>query len=199
MTVDNQERETMTTYLAFLRGINVGGNSLIRMAELTKALEAAGLQGVKTYIQSGNVIFVSAEKDKTKLAALIKSTIHNAFNMIVDIAVFTQEEWRTIIKVAPSWWGDNQDWKHNLLIMIEPYDMQETIAFIGELKPDIEALQAGNGVLYQSLSFERFSRTAGGKLASKPIYKQMTVRNYNTATKLLGVLDKLESAKDLQK
>lgn len=67
--------------------------------------------------------------------------------------------------------------------------MDETIRAIGELKPDIEAAEPGNCVIYQSMSFKFFGRTTTGKLSSSSIYKKMTVRNYNTATKLLTLLD----------
>jgi uncharacterized protein (DUF1697 family) len=72
--------------------------------------------------------------------------------------------------------------------MLKPYDMQQVVADIGDLKPDIEMLIAGEGVLYQSMSLALFGRTTTGKLATKPIYKRMTVRNYNTSMKLLTLL-----------
>lgn len=178
----------MTTYLAFLRGINVGGNSLIKMADLKDALSAAGLQEVRTYIQSGNVIFASEGTDKAQLGAHISETIQQRFALQVDVVVFTKAEWEHIIAAAPAWWGKDKTWKHNMLIMTKPHDMSKVIQAIGELKPDIEAVQPGMGVVYQSMSFQQFGKTTTGKLASNPIYKQMTIRNYNTATKLLSLL-----------
>lgn len=60
---------------------------------------------------------------------------------------------------------------------------------VGELKPDIETIEPGNGVLYQSMSLKMFGRTTTGKLVSNPIYKKITVRNYNTVTKLFSLLN----------
>ncbi|MDO8736242.1 MAG: hypothetical protein Q7K29_04070 [Thermoleophilia bacterium] len=80
-------------------------------------------------------------------------------------------EWKKIIKSAPDWWGVDPEWKHNLLIMIKPCDMKEVISAIGELKPDIEAIQAGDGVVYQSMSKKLFGRTTTGKITSNPVYK----------------------------
>jgi len=54
----------MITHIAFLRGINVGGHKKIPMAQLRASLSKAGLEHVQTYIQSGNVVFQSLEKDK---------------------------------------------------------------------------------------------------------------------------------------
>ncbi len=72
--------------------------------------------------------------------------------------------------------------------MIKPFNMDEVIAAIGQLKPGIEMIEPGDGVLYQSMSRALFGRTTTGKLASNPIYKRMTVRNYNTSMKLLGLM-----------
>lgn len=181
-------------YIAFLRGINVGGNSLIKMAELKEALTAAGLTNVKTYIQSGNVIFSSEINDSDKLASLIKSAISKKFKLQVDVAVFTRAEWQQIIETAPEWWGADPEWKHNLWIMIKPYDVKDITAATSALKPDIEAVEPGDGVLYQSLSIKYFGRTTtGSKIVSNPIYKRMTIRNFNTATKLRSLLADYQS------
>lgn len=180
----------MTTYVAFLRGINVGGNNLIKMAELQAALSDTNLHDVKTYIQSGNVVFSSASHNKVKLAENIKATILERFQVGCDVIVFSKEEWQDVIRSAPPWWGHDKTWKHNVLIMTGPHAMQEVVTAIGELKPDIEELKPGNGVLYQSMSFSSFGRTTAGKLAANPIYKKMTVRNFNTATKLLSFMEK---------
>ncbi len=179
-----------TTYIAFLRGINVGGNNIIKMANLRTALSKHDFHDVKTYIQSGNIVFSSPSHDKEKLARAIKAMISETFKVTCDVVVFSQDEWRDIIQSAPSWWGHDTTWKHNILIMTGRHDMKEIVTAIGELKPDIEELEPGNGVLYQSMSFSSFGRTTAGKLAANPIYKKMTIRNFNTATKLLSFMEK---------
>lgn len=179
-----------TTYIAFLRGINVGGNNIIKMANLRTALSERDFNDVKTYIQSGNIVFSSPSHDKQKLAQAIQSIIFEKFKVTCDVVIFSKDEWRTIIKSAPSWWGHDGTWKHNILIMTGPHVMKEVVAAIGELKPDIEELKPGIGVLYQSMSLTSFGRTTAGKLAANPIYKKMTIRNFNTATKLLSFMEK---------
>lgn len=163
------------------------------MSELKTALTKAGLEDVQTYIQSGNVIFKSKSEatDTDKFASFIKNTIYKNFGLSVDVAVFSAQEWRDIIDAAPAWWGEDQAWKHNILIMIKPYDMRDIVSAIGELQPDAEAIKAGKGIVYQSVAWAMVGKAAtGSKLASRPIYKQMTIRNYNTATKLLVLLEK---------
>ena len=60
-------------YIALLRGINVGGNNIIRMADLKQSFEELGFSEVTTYIQSGNVLFNSSEGDKQLLTGKIEA------------------------------------------------------------------------------------------------------------------------------
>lgn len=178
----------MITYLALLRGVNVGGNAKLPMSELRESLEKAGLENVKTYIQSGNAIFTSRKKDKLELARLVGQTIKRDFAIDCGVVVFSQAEWAEIIAGAPSWWGKTDGWKHNLWVLIPPFNMHEVITAIGTLKPGIESIEPGKGVIYQSMSFEKFGQTSTGKISSSPVYKKMTIRNYNTSSKLLDIL-----------
>ncbi len=172
-------------YLALLRGVNVGGKNILPMAKLREVLEDTELNNVKTYIQSGNVIFDSDTRDKRKLEELIAKVIRENFEINADVVVYKQSEWQAVIDNAPSWWGKDSAWKHNIIVMIHPYEINDVVRAYGGLKPEIEEMKQGDGVLYQSLSLAKFGRTTGGKLAGgNPYYKQMTIRNFNTATKL---------------
>jgi uncharacterized protein (DUF1697 family) len=182
------------TYLALLRGINVGGNTLIKMADLRTVLTEAGLQNVSTYIQSGNVIFTSKSKDAGKLAALISSVIKKAFNHNVDVAVLDIDEWRSIIQAAPKWWGVDQEWRHDLYVLISPYDLELVHGAISVAKVDRNIIHLGTGVFYQSISRKHFDHTWTTKLVANPIYKRITIRGYNTTTKLLKLMEATDSA-----
>ena len=178
-------------YVALLRGINVGGNNKISMAELKVNFEKQGLQQVRTYINSGNVIFKSEEKDTRKLEKLIEAAIEKQFSMKVPVVILSEAQLQRILKDAPPKWMKNDEWKYNYVILKPPYEMDEVVASIGELKPDIEAMTAGDGVLYQSMSIKLFGRTTTGKLAGKPVYKLMTIRNHNTLSKLEQLLKEM--------
>lgn len=172
-------------YVALLRGVNVGGKNKIKMADLKTALEYDGLSNVRSYIQSGNIFFTSDSTDTETLTMELESSILKHFKLVVPVVIFSKPQWQKIIVAAPGWWGKDEAWKHNLLILLEPYDMEDVVAKVGTLKQDIEAMEPGDGVLYQSMSCELFGRTTTGKLASSPIYKRMTIRNFNTVQKLL--------------
>lgn len=167
---------------------------MIKMADLRDVLSRSGLEDVATYIQSGNVIFSSMISDVDELANNIHQAIKQDMKLQVDVIVLSRSEWARIVRNAPDWWGHNPEWKHNLLVLLRPYDVEKTMLAIGDLKPDIEKVQRGDGVVYQSMSIKLFGRTTTGKLSASPIYTRMTIRNYNTTTKLLTMLDEISEA-----
>jgi uncharacterized protein (DUF1697 family) len=179
----------MAQYLTLLRGINVGGKSLIKMAELKQALQDDGFANVKTYIQSGNVFVTTPERSKIKVADSVSATIAEQFDLDVRVVAFTKADWTKVVNSAPKWWGGGDGWRHDLFVMIPPFKMKDVMTAIGEAKEDIEHLEAGVGVVYGSLDLAKYGRTTTSRLPGKPVYKQMTIRNYNTATKLLSHFD----------
>jgi uncharacterized protein (DUF1697 family) len=175
-------------YLALLRGVNVGGKGLIRMSELKDCLEKAGFADVRTYIQSGNVLFAAPKTETGRLARKMEAAIEKTFAMKIGVVVFAEKEWQEIVRRAPKSWGENKDWKHNLLALLPGANAADVMKAVGALKPEVEAITTGRGVLYQSLSIDSFGRTNSGKLVGHPIYRRITVRNINTARKLAELL-----------
>jgi len=178
-------------YIALLRGINVGGKSLIKMATLKDCIEQLGFTQVRTYINSGNVIFECPAKPAEELAAIIEQAIETTFGIAVRVVVIDEPTYRTMVEKVPAGWGEKLGWKYNTLFLIPPYNIAGIVADIGELKPDIEIMTVGDGVIYQAVEFSSFGRATTGKLASRQSYQKMTVRNWNTTKKLLALLDQV--------
>jgi uncharacterized protein (DUF1697 family) len=88
-------------YVAFLRGINVGGHTIIKMADLKQIFESLRLADVQTYIQSGNVIFQSDEKAADILAAQIERQLEKATGYRIQLFVRTMREVRNIAANSP--------------------------------------------------------------------------------------------------
>jgi uncharacterized protein (DUF1697 family) len=91
----------MTKYVAFLRGINVGGKKLIKMDALGRAFQSLGFENVKTFIQSGNVFFDDAETDLDILTKKIEARIHKSFGFEVTVILQTVASLQGIIKRNP--------------------------------------------------------------------------------------------------
>ena len=91
----------MTKYVAFLRGINVGGNKLIKMADLRQLFEDLGLKNVSTYIQSGNVIFEAKETKPETLVRKIEKKIRESLGHEVTVILRTGAELKACVKGDP--------------------------------------------------------------------------------------------------
>ena len=87
----------MDTYVILLRGVNVGGKNLLSMKELMAALEGAGFEGVRTYVQSGNIVLISARNPGNEVAARIQSN----FGFTPDVLVFTVKEFNLSVANNP--------------------------------------------------------------------------------------------------
>ena len=86
-------------YIAFLRGINVGGNKIIKMEALAAAFTAAGFRKVKTYIASGNVFFDSRSSDRQALTKKIEKMLTASFGHEIAVALFTLPELKELISI----------------------------------------------------------------------------------------------------
>lgn len=88
-------------YVAFLRAINVGGNAIIKMTDLKRMFESAGLENVQTYIQSGNVIFESEEENTDTLEKRIESQLEGIAGYKILLFVRTMRELQSIVNKSP--------------------------------------------------------------------------------------------------
>ena len=89
------------TFVAFLRGVNVGGKKPIKMKELAAVLAAAGFRNVRTFIASGNVIFEASAKDPARIATKMEKHLLKAFGSEITVIIRTVDELRAIIKRNP--------------------------------------------------------------------------------------------------
>lgn len=91
----------MAKYISLLRGINVGGHKRIKMVHLKACYESLGFINVRTYIQSGNVIFEIDESDPSKLVNLIENKIEETFGFSVPVLIRTESEFQRILENNP--------------------------------------------------------------------------------------------------
>jgi uncharacterized protein (DUF1697 family) len=91
----------METYISILRGINVGGHRKIKMADLRKMYEKMGFADVKSYIQSGNVIFKTERKNIPSLEKELEEAIEEKFGFDVPVIIREKNEWKQVLDENP--------------------------------------------------------------------------------------------------
>lgn len=179
-----------TQYLALLRGINVGGNNIIKMADLKACFENLGLTDVVTYIQSGNVIFKSAEKDKAKLTSKIEAGLSKRFNYEARLVVISHKQLKQTVDDAPRGFGKEPDkFRYDVIFLKEPMTPKEAMKSVS-VKEGVDNAYTGKDVLYFSRLTARASSSHLTKIIGTPAYQYMTIRNWNTTTKLLTLMEK---------
>ena len=181
---------TPVPYLALLRGINVGGKNIIKMADLKACFEEIGFSDVATYIQSGNVLFRSTEKDRRKLATQIEKKLSGTFNYSSLVVVVPHKGLKEIVKSAPKGFGSQPDsYRYDVAFLKEPLTPAEVMKQVS-LKEGVDQAYAGKLAFYFSRLISRAVQSRLNRIASLPIYKYMTIRNWNTTTKLLALIEK---------
>ena len=179
----------MSRYIALLRGINVGGKNLIKMADLKACFEQHGFPGVVTYIQSGNVIFGSTGSSPAELTEKIEKMLGGAFHYRASVVVRSHAQLRRIVDRAPEDLGRQPArYRYDVLFLKPPLTASKAIKSVST-REGVDQVYAGTGVLYFSRLSSKASQSRLNRIASMPIYQNMTIRNWNTTTKLLQLMD----------
>ncbi len=186
----------MTRHVALLRGINVGGNNLIKMTDLKVCFERLGLVDVTTYIASGNVLFTSSETNRATLTRRIEEALSTRFAYPSSVVLRSEKELRSIIELAPAWCGRQPaTYRYDVAFLKEPLSASEAMASM-KLREGVDRAHAGRGVIYFSRLTRQAAQSHLSRLASMPVYQRMTLRNWNTTTKLLGLIEAARSSRD---
>lgn len=175
-------------YVAFLRAINVGGNRIIKMADLKQALETGGFQNVKTYIASGNVLITHPGTDHAEIRDAIEALIAEHFGFDVDVMLRTHAAVRDMVANDP--FGHVELGKTitgYVTLLYHPPD-EALVAAIEALSDDVATLTVRNGEVFTTYYRERDSgRAEQGRNLEKLFKISGTTRNWNTIVKLAGM------------
>lgn len=178
----------MTTWIALLRAVNVGGNNLIKMSDLRDLLAGLGLENVRTHLQSGNAIFSTRSKDRGKLSEQISSAIHQAHGHRPDVILRTPEELRRALDRLP--FDGSADPSKVLISFLagiaDPEGARSLAAYEG---PEVVAVHETEVFVYypEGAGRSKFSRVPMEKILGT----RGTARNLNTARKLLEMAEEM--------
>jgi uncharacterized protein (DUF1697 family) len=177
------------TYVALLRGINVGGRNITQMAALKACLEGAGLDRVETFIQSGNVVFETRQKSTAKLTAQVDAAIETALGIDPRVVVLSRDRLETVLDEVPAAWRSKAGLRMNIAFLRPPVTAALALKDV-DVRPGVDVVEAGKGVLYMTTVLRDLAKSRLARIVTKPVYQEMTIRTYRTCQKILALMDR---------
>ncbi len=182
----------MQSFVLLLRGINVGGKNKVPMADFKNHLELAGFNNVVTYIQSGNAVIgssLSAKEVSEKVEAILETNF--ALDSKVRVLAIEHESYRKVVSEAPAeFQSPSDEYRYDVIFLI---DRDAEAAFEETpVKEGLDKKWLGDEVIYYrrpSQTNPDYTKTNASRMIQKPVYQNMTVRNWNTTVKMLELLD----------
>lgn len=173
----------MTTYVCILRGINVAGKNIIKMEHLRVHLKSIKLNNVQTYIQSGNIVFESEEKDINKIQRLILNKIKKEYNFQVKAIIKTKEQILDTYKKIP--FKNTDPSKTLITILSEPINPKEATKLLEPYKSNTEELLIKKETIYLHCPQGYGKTKLSNNLIENKLKISATTRNIKTIHKLL--------------
>jgi uncharacterized protein (DUF1697 family) len=183
----------MATYISFLRGINVAGKNLIKMDLLRSIYVNIGFSGIKTYLQSGNVVFCSNEKFPERISEKISAQIKHDFGMDVHVLVLTPAKLEKVVSENP-FLNDSQinpDFLH--VTFLGSFPVKYDIEMIKEKLQGDEKIEILGDVVYLYCPFGYGSTRLSNSFIEARLKITATTRNWKTTLELLRISKEMRS------
>jgi uncharacterized protein (DUF1697 family) len=178
----------MASYVALLRGINVGGKNKVPMADLRAAFDAGGYSSVRTYIQSGNVCF-DTDRPAAGIETDVEVLLARELGMELLVVVRSQRQLRSVVHDAPDGFGAQPDTFHSDVVFLKAPLTPTAAMRVVQLREGVDRAWPGRGALYFERLSARRTQSRMNRIMGTPEYRLMTIRNWSTTTKLLAMLD----------
>jgi len=180
----------MKKYIAFLRGINIAGHNIIRMKDLRDALVKNKFENVKTYINSGNILFESND-EKKKVKKFFEKTILTHFNLKINVTVKTQKELDGIIVNNPFNSKNENENSKRIVVMLSDNVSEDQVSQLKSDKRIAENYYHEGDLLYiyyhDGAGRSKFTTT----YIDKKLKVTSTARNWNTMLKMSEMIKEI--------
>ena len=175
-------------YVALLRGINVGGNNKVVMSELREQIEAAGFGHVRTYINSGNLLF-EAEAPREDVAQAVEDILARHYDFPIRLALLTAQDYLAQLDELPDWWHGEVA-RRDALFYTRGLDRDHVRERIEAMELGDEAVHFGeHAVFWGKFDEKSFLKTAYHKrLLREDFYRQVTIRSGSTVEKIAAMV-----------
>jgi uncharacterized protein (DUF1697 family) len=171
------------TYVAFLRAVNVGGNSIVSMAAIREALVALGLADVRTHINSGNIIFSTRASDAQRLTVRIEKALEQHTGIAIKVLVMDHKTLKKIVDAIPRTWVDDKTMRTYVLMLWKELDDHGILDRL-PTKPGVDELRYTPGAVVWRVDRANVGRSQMNRIVGTPLYKKITMRSANTMRKL---------------
>ena len=175
-------------FVALLRGINVGGRNLVPMSDLRAAFEEAGYGAVRTYIQSGNVLF-EATGSGASIERAVDTMLERRFGAPIVAVVRSQRQLHQVVERAPEGFGTKPGTFHSDVIFLKAPLTPRAAMRVVELRDGVDEAWPGTGVVYFARRSDRRTQSKMSRIVGTTEYRSMTIRNWTTVTTLASMID----------
>ena len=179
-------------YVALLRGINVGGNNKVVMSELREQVAAAGFGHVRTYINSGNLLFEAEDQaSREDVAQTVEDILARHYDFPIRLALLTAQDYVAELRSLPDWWHGEVA-RRDVLFFTRGLDRAHVRERIEAMELGDEAVYFGkHAVFWGKFDEKTFLKTAYHKrLLREDFYRQVTIRSGSTVGKIAAMLSR---------
>lgn len=173
----------MNTYIAFLRGINVSGHKLIKMADLRESLEKKNFNEVQTYIQSGNLVFNSNSRDISLLEETIKKRILQDFGFDVPVLVTTAQDLQMMLENNP--YSKEENVKQLFFVLLKKHPAKDLLSEFNALHFEGEDFFATETCVYLNCKIGYAKAKLSTNFIERKLKVEATARNLRTMHKMI--------------
>ena len=177
-------------YVALLRGINVGGNNKVVMSELRAQIAAEGFGHVRTYINSGNLLFeTAADASREDVAQTVEDILARHYDFPIRLALLTAQDYLAQLAELPDWWHGEVA-RRDAIFYTRGLDRDHVRERIEAMELGDEAVHFGeHAVFWGKFDEKSFLKTAYHKrLLREDFYRQVTIRSGSTVEKIAAMV-----------
>lgn len=181
----------MTIYLAFLRGVNVGGHRKIPMAKLSAMMTSMGFHHVRTYIQSGNIVFAAGDEHHSAIELKISGRIQAVFGFEVPVIIRTEEAIRHIISCNPFIANTASGTENLFLCLLKSPPDQENLHKLSEKAFAGEQLIAVDDHLFLKIDGSYGKAKLNNNYIEGKLKMDATTRNWKTMMAMISLAESI--------
>lgn len=174
------------SYVALLRGINVGGKSIVSMADLKASFEKMGFEQVRTYINSGNVTFGGGGKTGGELRQRIEASLADHLGRPIRVVVRDDSQIGAVVSAIPPEWRN--DGEHRSEVYFSDVFTSTACLELLPLTPGIEEVHFVPGAVLCRIPRALLTKSRLTRIVGTDLYRQLTARNLNTVRKVHGLM-----------